>query len=273
MRPFRTPRPLFLALVLAVSGPGIAGAHTPMGEVVENVELATASGGKASLLADQVANVIVFFRPDQERSLSSLKSLAGCEKELQGKPVRWVGVVPERFAAEAAKAAADAGVKMAVLVDAGDALYAALGVALHPTVAVVAKDRTLQQFQPFTKLNFCEAVMARIRRVLGEVSEAQLAALLDPSAEMPTGDVSAARRDLKLAEMLLKSGNLDKALEAAHKGAQKDPKSAAAQALVGKVLAAKGDCAGAVAAFNAALKLEPGNAEADAGKKVCAGKR
>ena len=37
------------------------------------------------------ANVFVFFRPEQERSLDTLKDMAACEKEFEGKPVRWVG--------------------------------------------------------------------------------------------------------------------------------------------------------------------------------------
>jgi tetratricopeptide (TPR) repeat protein len=144
---------------------------------------------------------------------------------------------------------------------------------VHPTVAVLDKEHRLVQFQPYSKLNFCESVLVRIRHVLGEVDDKGLARGLDPAADQEKGNTAAARRDLKLAELLLKGGNLDKALEVAKKGVSNDPKSAAAQALLGQIHAAKGDCAEANRAFEAALKLDPSEARAKTGQSTCAGKK
>jgi hypothetical protein len=250
-------------LVLCAGLAAAAGANTPMGAVIENAPI---SGPAA-------ANVIVFFKPDQQNMLGTLQALAACEKELEGQSVKWVAVVPARYSADEAKAmATQAGFKMPVTVDAGDALHDRIGVTMHPTVAILDKDRRLTQFQPYTRLNFCESVMARVRRVLGELDDAGLARALDPTAEQPSGASSAARRDLKLAEMLFKSGNLDKALELAKTGVSHDPKSAEAHALVGKILATKGDCAGATVAFDTSLKLQAGQPNALAGKKMCSGR-
>lgn len=250
-----------------------AGARTPMGAVIDDVQLASVSGARVSILGSQAANVLLFFRPDQHTFAGTLETLAQCEKELAGKPVRWVAVVPGRFTAEEARAGAEAaGLRMPVVIDVDNAVQNLLGVAMHPTIAVFDSRHRLVQFQPFLKLNFCEAVMARIRRVLGELDDAGLARALDPTAEQPQGATSAAKRDLKLAEMLLKGGNVDKALEFARTGARNDPQSAAAQSMIGRILAAKGDCAGANAAFGAALKLDANDAQAQAGRKSCAGK-
>lgn len=261
---------------LLCAGPtdAAAGAHTPMGATIEAVELASASGGKVSIAGSAKANVLVFFRPDQHTFAGTLEALAACERELGGQSVRWVALVPARFSPRDAKAAADAaGLRMPVLIDEGDAVHNLIGVAMHPTVAILDGQHRLAQFQPFTKLNFCEAIMARIRRVLGELDDAGLQRALDPSAGSATSRSSAARRDLKLAEMLLESGNLAKALEVAKKGVQNDPASAAARAMVGRVLAATGDCRAAVAAFDASLELDANQGDAQAGKKACAGSR
>ena len=265
-----------VSLSFLCAGPtaAAAGARTPMGAVIDDVQLDSAAGGKVSILGAAPANVLVFFRPDQLNHTSTLVALAGCEKELSGKPVRWVALVPARFTAAEARAAADAaGIKMPVVIDAGDSLYSQLGIAMHPTVVVLDKEHRLVQFQAFTKLNFCELVMARIRRVLGELDDDALARALNPVADVPAGAVSAARRDLKLAEMLFKGGNLDKALEIARTGARNDPRSAAAQVLIGRILVAKGDCGAANAAFDAALALAPRDPDAIAGKKSCATSR
>jgi peroxiredoxin len=260
--------------LVCAAGTATAGAHTPMGSVIDNVQLKTTAGEKVPLAGDAQVNVIVFFRPDQMHSVDSLKLLAGCEKDLAGKKVRWVAVMPDRFPPEeGAEAATKSGIKMPVAIDEEDAVYTTFGVAQLPTVAILDKGRTLVQFQPFVKLNFCEKVMARIRRVLGELDDAGLEKALNPAAEVATGETSIAKRDIKLAEMLLKGGNFDKAMEAAKKGAEKDPKSAAAQAMIGRVHAAMGDCSNATSAFDEALKLDPGDAKAQEGKKACAGKK
>ncbi len=215
--------------------------HTPIGAVIDNVQLQTIAGSTIPVLAsDGAATALLFFKPDQLNMIPTLNAIAGCEKELAGKPVRWVGVVPERYTAQQAKeAAAAAGIQMPVVIDKGDALHQVIGVAMHPTVAIMDKDHRLMQFQAFTKLNFCEAVMARIKRVLGELDDAGLARALDPSAEQPKGNVSAAKRDLKLAEMLLKGGNVDKALEIARNAARNDPSNPEVPKLIERILAAK----------------------------------
>ena len=267
---------LMIAACMVCAGPtdAAAGANTPMGAVIDDVELVSVAGGKVSIAGSATANVLVFFRPDQHDFAGTLNLLAACEKELAGKSIHWVGVVPARFSPGEAKAAADAaGMQMPVVIDAGDAVHIRFGVVMHPTVAVLDRQHRLMQLQPFTKLNFCEAVMARIRRVLGELDDAGLARALDPPVEQPSSRTAAARRDLKLAEMLLKSGNMEKALEVAKTGAKNDPRSAAAQALIGRILAAEGDCRAATGAFDSSLLLDANEVQAQAGKKACAGKK
>jgi peroxiredoxin len=265
---------VLIGSLFCAAGTATAGAHTPMGSVIDNVQLKTPGGEKVSLMTDAQVNVVIFFRPDQAHSVESLKLLAGCEKDLAGKKIRWVAVMPDRFPPEeGTEAATKSGIKMPVLIDDEDAVYTTFGVAQLPTVAILDKARTLVQFQPFVKLNFCEKVLARIRRVLGEIDDAGLEKLLNPPPETASGETSVARRDIKLAEALLKGGNFDKAMEAAKKGAEKDPKSAAAQAMIGRILAATGDCSSATSAFDEALKLDPGDVKAQEGKKACAGKK
>jgi hypothetical protein len=81
---------IVLPLVSLVAlSPEWARARAEPGTVVENVELKTLAGGKEKLLSNKVkANVFVFFRPNNERSLDALKQMATCEKEFGGKPVR-----------------------------------------------------------------------------------------------------------------------------------------------------------------------------------------
>src|SRR5512140_1565407 len=81
-------------LTLFAAVPPLAMARAEPGTAIENVELKTLAGGREKLLSPKVkANVFVFFRTNQERSVDALKQMATCERELAGKPIHWAAVV------------------------------------------------------------------------------------------------------------------------------------------------------------------------------------
>lgn len=247
-------------------------AHAAVGTPVPDVEFATVQGPIARVLGDGVS-VLVFFRVNQERSGAALRELAQCRKGMEGKPVRWVGLVSDSVpAASAAALARDAGFDVPLLVDRGDELYGRLGLALHPVVVIVGRDRTLAAFEPFRSVDFCTVVAARVRHALGEIGDAELQAALEPPKSQEGGDAQVAARYRALAQMQLKSGNLDKALDSTQRSLEKAPKVAASTLLLGEILVAQGRCAEATAAFRDALALDPGNTSAKAGLERCAGR-
>jgi tetratricopeptide (TPR) repeat protein len=262
---------LFAALLTLSFGlhPASA-ARAAIGTPVANAEMPTADGGKAQVLQPAEANVLVFFRPNQERSAGALKELAQCQKAFAGKSVRWAAVVSASAPAEAAAALVrDSGFAAPVLMDAGDALYGSLGLALHPVVVIVDKENKLAAFEPFRSVNYCSVISAHLRYVLREISAEELRQALDPPKAAEGGNGQVARRYRAFAEALLKSGNLDKALENARKSVERDPALAAGHALIGEILRLQGNCAGAIPAFDQALQLEAGNASAKEGMERC----
>jgi tetratricopeptide (TPR) repeat protein len=264
---------VFVTLAAAAEEAGQASSRTPMGAVLSNPELAALAGGKARPQQDVDLNVLVFFRPDMETSKETLKGLAACEKRTAGKPVRWAGIVADRYPAGQVKsAAAEAGILMPVLIDAGEAFANEVAVAQLPAVAFTDKGKKLVAFQPYTKLNFCELVDARIRLLLREITDAEFSAIADPVSTKIGGDASVAGRHAKMAEMFLKTGNNEKALESARLAVQHDATLAAAHSILGECLRATGNCKEAVPAFNKALTIDPKDERASAGKKACAGK-
>jgi len=233
-------------------------AHAEMGTPVPDAELPTLEGGKARLLADVAANVLVFFRPEQERSLTALKQLAECRKGLAGKPVRWTAIVSGAAPKHGVTAMVrESALAMPVLVDEGDALYASLGVALHPVAVIVGPDRKLAAFEPFRSVNYCAVVTARVRHVLREISDDELQRALAPPSAARGGDAQVALRYRALAETLFKAGNHAKALENVRRSLEKDPALASAHALAGDILAAQGDCAAAREAYAKAREIDP----------------
>lgn len=264
-----------LCLAAALSAPPRAAAderHVEIGDLVEDVELPTLDGKRDRLLSRGAkANVFVFFRPEQEHSLSTLKELAACEKEFASKPVRFVGVVSDAFGADEVRSTLrEAGARMPVLVDAGDGLYGKLGVRLHPLIGIVDARRKLTAWEPFRQLNYCERVRVRIRHLLGEVSEAEIARVDEPPPSTTRSEDGVARRHLNFARMLHQMSEEGQALAEVQKALVISP-SAAAYALQGEILAALGKCPDAARAFEAALKIEPGNAVAQAARRNSCG--
>lgn len=260
-----------------MAGPGqtVAGEldrRVQIGEQVDDVELRTIDGGKAHFLQKGVAaNVFVFFRLEQDRSADTLREMARCEKEFEKRPVRWVAVVSDSWPAEEVKALVrETGIKMPVLVDAGDALYGKLGIRLHPVIGIVDRAGKLAAFEPFRQLNYCERIRVRIRLQLGEATEADVARVDEPAATpLPHSDQGVSRRHVNFARRLHDLKQDDQALAELQKALALAP-SAGAWALRGEILAGRGQCAEAAQALEAALKIEPANAVAlEAKKKGC----
>jgi tetratricopeptide (TPR) repeat protein len=244
-----------------------------IGDLVDDVELPTLDGRRDRLLGKGMkANVFVFFRPDQEHSLETLKVLAGCETEFRAKPVRFVGVVSDSYAADEVRATVkEAGVRMPVLVDTADALYAKLGVRLHPVIGIVDARRKLTAWEPFRKINYCERARVRVQYLLGEATQADIARVDEPEQAGPARkEDGVAKRHVNFARMLAQMGEHGQALTEVQKALLISP-SAAAYALQGEILAALGRCPDAAKAFDAALKIEPGNTVAQAKRSSCRG--
>lgn len=240
-RALRLVLPALAAGALAAAPPS-AGARVVRGDVLEYGELPTLAGGREPLWARARVNVVVFWRPDQERSLDTLAQLARCEPELEARKVHVVAVVPDAFAAADVRAVLErAKLRAPVLVDAEDAVYGRLELRQHPVVLVVDGAGRVALAQPYLKLRYCEIVKAHVRFLLKEIDAAQLAAAVDPPrATFPDEDKRhVARRYVVMGQREAAAGRCDKAL----------------------------------ASFGKALEIVPGDPEAKAGVERCGGER
>jgi hypothetical protein len=230
--------PVAVLAALLAAVPAAATAKVELGARIDDVKLEAIGGGRQALFDRRDVTVLVFFRPGQDNSEETLKELAACEKTLAAKPVRVVALVSSSFPREEVQAfVKGTGLSAPVLVDEGDALYGALEVRQHPIALVVDRERKVAAVQPYTRLRYCEVLVARVQFLLKEITAEQLAATLEPpKAIMPSDDKAAvAKRNVNLAERYL----------------------------------AKGNCVLAVQKFDEALALDPANAQAAEGKKKC----
>ncbi len=262
----------FALLTLFAAFPPPASARAESGTVVENVSLKTLAGGTEKLLSTRAkANVVVFFRTNQERSLDALKQMAVCEKDLAGKPVNWVAVVSSVEPAADVKAmVSEAGIRMPVLLDVNDAVYEALEIRMHPMVAIIDAKCRVVTIEPYRQVDYCDIIKTSIRVVLGEASQAQLDASVNPkSTELPGADpMKKAMRDVNMARRLVDIGENAEAVKFAQKALLVAPVPDAFSVL-GQAYAKLGKCAEAQRALDQALKLNPGDKIAMAARGSC----
>lgn len=262
---------MWIATLIAVAALAAAlqpasAAHATPGTPVANLEMLTLEGGRAKLSADVDANVLVFLRPDQDRSSSAIREFARCQHELAGRSIRWTVIVSAASATPAlGSVLRDSGFAAQVLLDSGDALYGSLGLDLHPVVLVLGRDQKLAAYEPFRALDYCTVVSARIRHLLREITDTELNLVLDPPKATQGGIEQVARRYRALADTQFRNKDYDKALDNVRKALLRAPELVAAHVLLGEIMLAQGRGSDAVAAFRQALALDAGNAEAQAG--------
>lgn len=225
-------------LALAAVAPR-ARAAVAVGDTLDEVVLPGASGRTEPLVVRRAVNVVLFWRPGQEHSTDTLKQMAACGVLFAAR-VHAVTVASGMFPLEEVRASgAAAGPNLPVLLDVGDQLYGKLQIRQHPVVLVADGKGKVALAQPYVRLRYCEIVSAHVRRLLGEIDEAQLEAALHPSrASFPDDDRNnVARRYVNM----------------------------------GRREAAAGRCDRALASFGKALEIAPGDADARAGVAGCEG--
>lgn len=262
----------FALLTFFAAFPPPAHARAEPGTVLENVELRTLAGGTGKLLSPKhKANVFVFFRTGQDRSLDALKQMATCEKELAGKSIYWAAVVSGSELVDEVKAfVSQAGIKMPVLIDEGDVLYDKLGIRLHPMVGIADGKLVLAAMEPYRQIEYCEVIKTRIKLLLGEADQAALDKVLNPErSDLPGADkAKKAMRDVNMARRLLEIGQFAESVKFAEKAVGVAP-VAEAYTVMGKAYVKLGKCAEADGAFAKALELDPKDADASSLKGSC----
>lgn len=254
-----------LAVLTAfVAFPPPADARAETGTKLENVEMKTLSGGREKLLSPKVkANVFVFFRTNQERSLDALKQMATCEKDLAGKSIHWAAVVSSTEpTADVEALVKQTGIRMPVLIDEGDALYEKLEIRLHPIVGIADGAGVLQALEPYRQIEYCNVIKTRIKVLLGEATVADVDKLQNPDkSPLPGADpMKKAMRDVNMARKLYDIGQYATAVQFAQRAIAVAP-VAHAYTVMGQAYVKLAKCDEATKALDQAVKLDPKEAE------------
>ena len=233
----------------------LAFANVPVGAQIENVSLPALAGGEQNLISDTNVSVFIFINPELDHSNHALTEISVCARAMTNKPVHWCAVVSDRVSRDVVETEVKRlQLTMPVLIDRGDALFGKLGVVMRPSIGITDEHRRLIAYEHFTKVNYAAVVQAQVRHALKEISDDELAQVLNPPAATLDRTNSVANRYFRLASRQLAATNHVQALASVQKSLEQKP-TADAYTLQGKILAELGKTNEAAAAFAAAQKL------------------
>lgn len=242
------------------------------GQPVPGFSLKDTAGNTVSLsdMAGKVV-VVIFFKPDQEYSVSALADLQKMQAKLAPKGVVTLAIMSEMDEqAKLKEVMQNQKITYPVLLDEGRKVYGAWGVFLYPTTGIVDEQGKLAVQVPSYNRKYAETVEGNVRVVNGEITKEQLAEELNPKErEQLSPERKKAERHMMLADKLIERRMYDKASEELSHAVEADPGLAEARVKYGFLLLKQGDPVKAQEQFEKAIEINPKVDDARTGLGAC----
>jgi peroxiredoxin len=200
--------------------------HHKQGDSVPNFTIRTIDGRQISL-DQQEGRIIVlaFWKQNDDKSSKMLTDLSRISEEFQGKKVTLLAINGDKATdKQVGEMAREKKLGCSFASDPDLAVYSSLGILVLPTTLIVGPDGKLAFIQDLYSRNFYAQTKAQVRFLLGEITEDELNAELDPgkSATISHARIKA-ERYVNMALVLLDLKEKTKAREALKKAAEIDP--------------------------------------------------
>jgi tetratricopeptide (TPR) repeat protein len=204
----------------------IAIGHHKQGDRVPNLAIRTVDGKEISLDEQKgKITVLAFWKQDDEKSSKMLTDLSRISQEFQNKDVTFLAINGDKASDKQIREMALAKEPTCLFVSDPDlTTYSTLGILVLPTTLIVGPDGKLAFIQDLYSRNFYTQTRAYVRFLLGEITQAQLNAELDPGTSVKLSPARIkAERYVNLGRVLLDIKEKAKAREALKKAVEADP--------------------------------------------------
>jgi tetratricopeptide (TPR) repeat protein len=208
-----------LSLAIAI------GHHKP-GDEVPNLAIRTIDGKQISLGEQKgKMTVLAFWKQDDDKSSKMLTDLARLSQEFQDKYVIFLAINGDKASDKQLQEMALTKESTCLFVSDPDlTTYSTLGILVLPTTLIVGPDGKLAFIQDLYSRNFYTQTRAYVRFLLGEITQDQLNAELDPGTSVKVSKARIkAERYVNLGHVLLAIKEKEKAREALKKAVEADP--------------------------------------------------
>ncbi len=239
----------------------------PTGSVAPDFTLNTIDGKPVSLNTYKGKIVVlVYWRPDQDRSVLSLQDNKDIFKTYKGKGVQVISLVSDsENRDEVQKIVKDNEIEFPVLVDTDRKLYGDYGIRVYPTTIIINKEGKVAYDISGHALSYKITLEGTLKFILGEIDEAKLKDMLFPHREEQDKSLLEAERRYNLALKFTEERLFDQAIETSKKSIEAKPNIAKSHVLLGFLLLETKESDKAIDEFNKALEIDPASHDAKTG--------
>jgi len=238
----------------------IAIGHHKQGDRVPNLAIRTIDGNQISL-DEQKGKIIVlaFWKQDDDKSSKVLNDLSRISQEFQDKDVTFLAINGDKASDKQIREMALAKEPTCFFASDPDlTTYSSLGILVLPTTLIVGPDGKLAFIQDLYSRNFYSHTKAYVRFLLGEITQDQLNAELEPGTSVKVSPARIkAERYVNLGRVLLDLREKAKAREALKKAVEADPSFPEPHLLLAGLCLEDKELRGAGAELEQALRLYP----------------
>lgn len=258
---------LVIIMLLLVSTPTNA-ISISIGEQAPDFNLNSASGEPvASSEFKGKTLVFIYWRTKQKRSVMALKEAGLIMKDYREKGVNVIGVIEDSDSLEEAqKVFEDNKIDYPLLIDSNRQVYGDYGIRVFPTTVIIDKNGVLAYDIPSHPLTYKIKLEGYVRKLIGEIDEDELKAVLSPKKDKKDDALLEAERKHNLAMKFVKLRMMDQAVAAAEESVEAKPDLAKSHILLGYLYLNSDDADNALKSFEKALELEPDSNDAKTGK-------
>ncbi len=211
--------------------------------------------------------VVIFWRTDQKKSLLALREAEEILEKYEQKGIKVVAVVESSDNMEdAQKIITDNVIKYPLFIDNDRQAYGDYGIRVFPTTVVIDKEGILAYDIPSHPLTYKIKLEGYIRKLIGEIDEEELKAVLSPQKKVKDDALLDAERNYNLAMNFVQMRLMDQAIDVAVKSVEAKPDFIKSQILLGFLYLNNNEADMALEAFDNALKIEPDSKDAKTGK-------
>ena len=234
--------------------------HHKQGDRVPNLTIRTIDGNQISF-DEQKGKIIVlaFWKQDDDKSSKMLTDLSRVSQECQDKDVTFLAINGDRASERQIGEMALAKKTSCLFASDPDlAAYSSLGILVLPTTLIIGPDGKLAFIQDLYSRNFYTQTRAYVRFLLGEITQEQLNAELDPGTSVKVSSARIkAERYVNLGRVLLDIKEKEKARKALEKAVEADPSFPEPHLLLAGLCLEDEELRGAGAELEQALRLCP----------------
>jgi len=242
-----------LSLALAIG-------HHQQGDRVPNLAIRTIDGNQISL-DERKGKIIVlaFWKQDDDKSSKMLTDLSRISQEFQDKEVTFLAINGDKASDQQIREIALSRKLSCFFASDPDlTTYSSLGILVLPTTLIVGPDGKLAFVEDLYSRNFYAQTTAYVKFLLGEITQDQLNAELDPGESVRVAPARIkAERYVNMALLLLDLKEKAKAREALKKALEADPSFPEPHLLLATLCLEDKEVSGVGTELEQALELNP----------------